>query len=413
MNKLRRMDKRLLTILLIVFVQMLGAAMIMPILPLYAQREFDMTPQIITLLATAFFAAQFVAGPYLGRLSDKYGRVPVLIISQIGTAVSFFMLALAPNVAVLFLARILDGITGGNIIVAQAYITDITPRERRTESLGYIFAVFGLGFIFGPALGGLLAAAFGPRVPYIIAGGAAIIVVLLTWFTLDETLSPEQREANRSFNKSGISLGELFRNAPLMLILIVAFVGQFGMGLLQATFSLYGEAVLFEGYSEKMVTLGIGLLLTTVGIGQFFTQAVLLRRALKRFDEAWLVLIGVTVRSVALFIFAALTIPVAGAFASLLFAVGMGLMMPSLQSLSTNTVADELRGGVLGVYQSTISLSTIVSTAISGVIFAMNATAPFWIGGVLTALVLIPAFLLIRQTGARMHFSPVPVTPLE
>jgi DHA1 family tetracycline resistance protein-like MFS transporter len=413
MNKLRRMDRRLLTILLIVFVQMLGAAMIMPILPLYAQREFNMTPQIITLLATAFFAAQFLAGPYLGRLSDKYGRVPVLILSQIGTAVSFFMLALAPNVAVLFLARILDGITGGNIIVAQAYITDITPRERRTESLGYIFAVFGLGFIFGPALGGLLAAAFGPRVPYVIAGGAAIIVVLLTWFTLDETLSPEQREANRRYNKTSINLGELIRNVPLMLILIVAFVGQFGMGLLQGTFALYGEAVLFNGYSEKMATLGIGLLLTTVGIGQFFTQAFLLRRALKRFDEAWLVLIGVTVRSVALFVFAALAIPLAGAFASLLFAVAMGLMMPSLQSLSTNTVADELRGGVLGVYQSTLSLSLIVSTAISGVIFAMSATAPFWIGGVLTVLVLIPTFMLIRQTGAQVHFSQVPVAPLE
>jgi len=402
-----------MTILLIVLVQMLGAAMIMPILPLYAQSQYNMSPEIITLLATAFFAAQFIAGPYLGRLSDKVGRVPVLILSQIGTAVSFFMLAFAPNVAVLFLARILDGITGGNIIVAQAYITDITPRERRTESLGYILAVFGVGFIFGPALGGVLAAAFGPRVPYIIAGGAAVLVVLLTWFTLDETLSPEQREANRSFNKGGMGLGEILRNMPLMLILVVAFVGQFGMGLLQGTFSLYGEAVLFDGYSEQMATLGVGLLLTVVGLGQFFTQTVLLRRALQRFDEAWLIVIGVITRSVALFILAALTIPIAGAFASLLFAIGMGLMMPPLQSLSTNTVADELRGGVLGVYQSTISLSTIFSTAVSGAIFAMYATAPFWIGGVLTVIVLIPAFMLVRQTGAQTHFSPAPATPVE
>ena len=125
------------------------------------------------------------------------------------------------------------------------------------------------------------------------------------------------------------------------------------------------------------------------------------------------VVIGLILRSASLFVFAALTIPVAGAFASLIFAVGMGLMMPSLQSLSTNTVADELRGGVLGVYQSTISLSTIASTAISGTIFAMKATAPFWIGGALTALVLIPAALLIRQTGARIHFSQVPVSPAE
>ena len=123
---------------MIVFVQMLGTAMIMPILPLYAQEAFDMSPQVITLLATSFFVAQFVAGPYLGRLSDTRGRVPILIISQIGTAVSFIMLALAPSTFFLFLARVLDGITGGNIIVAQAYVTDITPREKRTEALGYI-----------------------------------------------------------------------------------------------------------------------------------------------------------------------------------------------------------------------------------------------------------------------------------
>jgi DHA1 family tetracycline resistance protein-like MFS transporter len=400
MDKLRRIDRRLMTILLIVFVQMLGAAMILPILPLYAQREFNMSPQTITLLVTAFFAAQFLAGPYLGRLSDKYGRVPVLILSQIGTAVSFFMLALAPSVAFLFLARILDGITGGNIIVAQAYITDVTPRERRTESLGYVLAVFGLGFIFGPALGGTLSAALGPRVPYVIAGFAAVLVVFLTWLTLDETLTPEQREANRSFNRGSISPGEIARNMPLMLILIIVFVGQFGLGLLQGTFALYGEAVLFEGYSEQMVTLGIGLLLSVVGFGQFFTQTVLLRRALQRFDEAWLVVMGVFVRAMALFVLAALTIPLAAAISSLFFAIGMGLMMPPLQSLSTDTVADELRGGVLGVYQSTISLSTIASTAISGVIFAFSPTAPYWIGGMLSLLVLIPAVVLIRQTGA-------------
>ncbi len=403
MEKFRSIDRRLLTILLIVFVQMLGAAMILPILPLYAQSEFNMTPQTITLLVTAFFAAQFIAGPFLGRLSDKYGRVPVLILSQIGTAVSFFMLAVAPSFEVLFLARILDGLTGGNIIVAQAYVTDVTPREKRTESLGYIFAVFGLGFVFGPALGGFLSAALGPRIPYIIASVAAAGVVLLTWLTLDETLTPEQRAANRSFNKGSISPSAVFRNWPLMLILIIAFIGQFGLGMLQGTFALFGEAVLFNDSGARVVALGVGLLLAVVGFGQFFTQSFLLRPALKRFDEAWLVVIGLALRTIGLFILAAITIPFAAAVSCLFFAVGFGLMMPPLQSLSTNTVADELRGGVLGVYQSTISLSTIFSTAVSGTLFAIDPTVPYWAGTLLSLIGLAPAIILVRQTDAHVH----------
>jgi MFS transporter, DHA1 family, tetracycline resistance protein len=413
MTKLKSIDRRLLTILLIVFVQMVGAAMIMPILPLYAQSEFNMSPRIITLLGTAFFAAQFIAGPFLGRLSDKYGRVPILIISQIGTAVSFFMLGAAGSVAILFFARILDGITGGNIIVAQAYITDITPREKRTESLGYVFAVFGLGFIIGPALGATLAAIFGPRMPYFMAAAAAVVVVLMTWFTLDETVSAEQRMANRSARAQKMSVGTIARNSSLLLILLVAFVGQFGMGLLQATFSLYGEAVLFKGYTEQMATVGVGVMLTIVGIGQVVTQTTLLPRALKNFDEAWLVVIGLVIRTTGLLGFTFFATPLVGAVASLFFAMGIGLMMPPLQSLSTTAVSDELRGGVLGVYQSTISLSTIASTAIAGTIFLINPTFPFLIGALLSLIVVVPALFLVKQThaGRRYPKKETAVTP--
>ncbi|MFO7678705.1 MAG: MFS transporter [Chloroflexota bacterium] len=415
MKKLKTIDRRLLTILLIVFVQMVGAAMIMPILPLYAQSEFDMSPNVITLLGTVFFAAQFIAGPYLGRLSDKYGRVPVLIVSQVGTAVSFIMLGTAQSVAVLFAARVLDGITGGNIIVAQAYITDVTPREKRTQSLGYVFAAFGLGFIFGPALGGILSAAFGPRVPFYIAAAAALLVVVLTWFTLDETLTLEQRAANRSYKKESLSPVQIARNSSLVLILLIAFVGQSAMGLLQATFALFGEAVLFAGYSERMVSLGIGLMLTIVGIGQVMAQVAVLPRALKHFDEAWLVIIGLIIRTIGLFGFALFATPLVGAAAALFFAMGVGLMMPPLQSLSTVTVADELRGGVLGLYQSTVSLATIVSTAVAGTIFMLNPTWPYLIGGVLSFAVLPIALYLVKRThaGRRYPNKETAVTPLN
>ncbi|MGD8586254.1 MAG: MFS transporter [Chloroflexota bacterium] len=396
---LKNLDRRLVTILLIVFVQMLGAAMILPILPLYAQREFDLSPQVIALLVTAFFAAQFVAGPFLGRLSDKRGRIPVLILSQIGTVISFVMLAGAQSAWVLFLARILDGITGGNIIVAQAYITDITPREKRTESLGYIFAVFGLGFVIGPALGGFLSAALGPRVPYVIAAAAALAVVLLTWFTLEETVTPEQQQASSNRQRGGISPGEIVSNRPLLLILLVAFIGQSALGLLQSTFALFAEEVLFEGSSPEAATLGVGLLLAVFGLTQFSTQTFLLRRLLRRFGEYRLVILGNISRMAGSFLFALAATPLLGATASVFFAMGLGLMMPSLQSLTTGTVDDEVRGGVLGLYQSTLSLSTIISTALGGLFFAMATALPYWIAGTMAAIALIPSVVLFLRYG--------------
>src|SRR5690606_1624589 len=205
---------------------MVGAAMVLPILPLFAQREFEMSTSVITLLITAFFAAQFLAGPWMGRLSDRHGRLPVLILSQVGTAFSFALLALSPNVFWLFVARILDGITGGNIIVAQAYITDITPKKERTAALGYIFAVFGLGFIFGPGLGGLLSAALGPRMPFMIAAAAAMVAAIITWRVLDETVTDGQRAATSTQRRS-LALSTVMQNSTLLIVLLIAFIGQF------------------------------------------------------------------------------------------------------------------------------------------------------------------------------------------
>ena len=398
MKRLRVIDRRLLTILLIVFVQMVGASMVLPILPLYAQSEFRLSPQAITLLVTSFFVAQFLAGPYLGRLSDTYGRLPVLIVSQIGTAISFLMLAVAPSAAFLYAARIVDGITGGNVIVAQAYVTDVTPRERRTESLGYVFAAFGLGFMIGPAIGGLMSAAWGPRIPYVIAAAAAAATVLLTWITLDETLSPEQRAANRRFAKAEVDRGALLRRRGLVLILVIVFVAQFGLGLLQATFALYGQAVLFAGRSAAAVSTGIGLLLATVGLGQLVTQVFLLRRALAVAGEQRLVVVGICLRTTMFIALAVTTSPWIAAMGTIAFAVAQGLMMPSLQSLATVTAPDEERGAVLGLYQSAASLSIIFSTAIAGVLFAIDPTVPYWLAAALGLVVLVPALALVRGT---------------
>lgn len=399
LHRLRTADPRLTTILLIVLVQMVGASLILPILPLYARSEFQMSPQAITPLISAFFAAQFLAAPFLGRLSDRHGRLPVLIVSQIGTAVSFALLGLAANAPTLFAARILDGITGGNILVAQAYITDITPRERRTEALGLVSAVFGLGFIFGPALGSVFAAWLGPRAPYLIAAVIAALLVVLTWRTLDETVTPERAAAAATEQRSA-AWRTAVGNRPLQLVLLIGFIGQFGFGMLQSTFALYGEARIFAGYPERVVKLAIGLLLSVVGVTQFVTQAALLRPLLRKLGEARLISVGLLARALGMALFAWWGTPPAAALGGVLFALGMGVIMPPLQSLATLSVADDGRGAALGLFQSAASLAIIFSTALAGTFFSIAPPLPYWIGGALSLVALLPVLILVRRVAA-------------
>ena len=390
----RFLDRRMLTILLIVFVQMIGTAMVNPILPLYAQSEFDMSPQTITLLLTAFFGAQFLAGPYIGRMSDRRGRLPVLLISQVGTVIAFVMIGLAQSVWLLFFARVLDGITGGNIVVAQAYVTDIMPEERRTQALGYVMAAFGLGFIVGPAVGGLLASALGPQIPFLIAAAAALLTVLLTWFTLEETLSPADKARNRDSQGAQVNLTAMLGNVPLLAVMSVSFVSRFGFGLLIGTFALFAEAVLFAGEDFAAVSLGVGLLLMVVGVGQFVTQIVILPAALRRLGDPAIVILGGVARAIGMFTLALATEPLLGSVSMVAFALGSGLLLPALQSLVTRTVAQELRGAILGAHQSVMSLGVIIATAVSGGLFALDPALPNWIGGILICLALLPAAFL-------------------
>lgn len=403
----KNIDRRLSTILLIVFIQMLGGAMVLPVLPLYAQRDFGLSAPVITLLVSSYFIALFFAGPWLGRLSDTRGRLPILIISLIGTVLSFVMMALANSVWVLFAARILDGVTGGNLIVAQAYVTDITPREQRTEKLGKIFAVFGLGFIFGPAIGGFVSGAWGEHASFWVAAALTLVTVLIAWWALDETIPPEQQTANRTRSRASISPAAVLQNTPLLLLLVISFVVQFGLGILQSTFSLFGAAVLFAGYNEATTNMGIGLILAAIGMTQFITQTFLLRPLLRRFREATLVVAGSFIRALGAVFYALAKTPWMALPASVCFPFGIGITMPSLQSLATRTVSEHLRGGVLGVYQSSISLGVIFGTAFGGVLFDVAPQVPYWVAAGSGVIAIGVAFVLFKQSRAGIFDTPI------
>jgi DHA1 family tetracycline resistance protein-like MFS transporter len=388
-------DRRLLTILAVVLVQMVGASMILPILPLYAKNEFGLSPQAVTVLAASFFAAQFLAGPYLGRLSDRVGRVPVLVVSQLGTALSFAMIAVAPNATWLFVARILDGITGGNIVVAQAYITDVTPPQKRAQALGLVFAMFGVAFVIGPALGGLLSG-LGLQLPYLVAAVAASVAVVLTWRILDETLSAEEREARRAARER-LTARLVMGNRTLLITLVLGFLAMFVLGLVVSTFALVGEAYLFTEAEPARLNLSIGLLLTVVGVAQVVTQTRLLGPILERLGEAGTAILGTAARGVGLVVGFLVPAWPLTALGSALFAFGGGIHQPPIQAIATRTLPDRFRGGVLGLYQSVASVGTILSTALGGFLFARQILLPMWAAAGLSIVAIAPAGLLLRR----------------
>lgn len=410
--------KRLFPILLIVFTNILGAGVILPILPLYAEGQFGGTILQITLLSTSFFAAQFVAAPWLGRLSDRYGRRPVLIASQIGTVVAFILFILAGPVGkvidswglalpisggmiMLYLARILDGFTGGNITTAQAYITDITPEERRAQGLGLVQAAFGAGFIFGPAFGGVLGN-LGPVAPFI---GATIITtgtLLLTVFTLEESLPPEARvdDQTEAAPRPSIPLPTLLRIGPLRVILAIGFFASLAFAAVPATFALFADHVLFPDLPDPgRAQLYIGLMLTFNGLMQVVTQLALLKPLVSYLGERKLLLVGMVALLLASIGVALSESAIVVTLLFAPFAFGRGVSEPSLQSLTTRFGDRRTRGQLLGVYQSARSLALIFGPVWAGYAFGeISPQAVFWVAGGLILVALVFSVVLLSQT---------------
>jgi DHA1 family tetracycline resistance protein-like MFS transporter len=396
--------RRTITLFLIIFSNFLGATIVLPTLPLYAQREFGMSPDAIATLLDSYFIAQFIASPYIGKLSDRFGRIPVLVISQLGTFISFIMLGFATGVPMLFAARILDGITGGNVIVAQAYIADVSPPEKRTQALSLSWMAFGLGYILGPALGGLVAAIFSEQATFVLGAVISMISLLMTWLLLDESLTPEVRAARKTLTRASMRLRDIFANTPLVLILIIGFGAQLALSLMTSTLALFGAAIIFAGQPADSINLGVGLLLTGVGVGQFGTQLFLIKPMVRRYGERRLVVVGTFFRAVSLLLMAVLIWPITEGLSLTLFAVASGLLMPSLLALATTSVRKEHNGSVLGYYQAAISLGIIAGTWLGGQFFDIAPTLPYIIGGVLLLITVLPAVALLR----RVHPVAVP-----
>ena len=360
----------LVIIFVTVFIDLLGFGIIIPLLPFYAE-AFGASALLVGLLATSFSLMQFIFAPIWGRLSDRWGRRPIILAGLIGSAVSYLAFGLADSLAMLFAARILAGIAGANIPTAQAFIADSTTPENRARGMGLIGAAFGLGFIFGPAIGGFLSG-WGYQAPAYFAATLSLANFSAALFFLPESLPPERRGEVRSAGRIAAFRRAIMR-PKLPLVLLVSFLVMTSFASFESMFALFAESRF--GYGATT----IGYLFAWVGFVLAVVQGVLVGKVVPRIGEHRLVPAAILVMSIALAAHAlAPTVPALMAAMGLL-AAGMGFNSPSLLSVISRLADPADQGGTLGISQSLASLARIVGPMWGGLVFDhFGPTMPFY-----------------------------------
>ncbi len=375
---------------------LVGFGIVLPLLPIYADR-FGASGTQIGILVLSYSAAQLLFAPIWGRFSDRFGRRPILIIGLLGSAASYLVFAYAGSILVLLVSRIMAGIGGANIPVAQAYIADITPPKDRAGNMGLIGAAFGLGFIFGPAIGGLLAPV-AAELPGLAAAGLCGANAILAIFLLPESLSRDERKTlavvRAETMQPGVTLflggaspsridefKLILQNPGFVRALVLSFIFTTAFSIMHPIFPLFATGRF--GLNER----DVGWLFAFIGVISAVMQGGVVRLVVGRLGEVNLIRIC-AVPFVAGFsiIGAANTVPVLlGGLA--LLAVGFGGTLPSLVSLLSRSAPEELQGGSLGVGQSAGALARVVGPFMAGVLWdALGTSAPYYVAAAIGAV---------------------------
>lgn len=440
--KAEKLDfKKILPIFVIVLIDLLGVTIILPLLPFYAA-AFGADPLVIGILSAAYPLMQFVGAPVLGRLSDRFGRKPILLISQIGTLIGFLILGFAGALWMLFLSRIIDGLSGANISTAQAAIADSTTEKTRTQGLGLIGAAFGLGFIIGPIIAFVALALTNNdyRIPAFVAAIFSLVSIFLTLFWFRETLSPAQRgERPGRLAFSLDALWRALRYPAVGILLFLVLAQQLAFGGFEYFFSLFTLSRLGLNASENAaIFVWVGLLLVVV-------QGGLVGQLSRRFGDRQVMLAGLGLLALGLGLNAltpmipppwydpaavAASLRQAGSELSIALppadnkgwfgfiwmlvaqiptALGAGVLQPTLNSLITKRVAPTDVGGMLGISTSMLSLANVLAPLLAGALFQFGGPGiPFWASALLMAgLCVIGVYRVKPGEGAKTLQGPV------
>jgi len=356
----------LLPIFLIVLVDVLGLTIILPLLPFYAEK-LGASATVVGLLISSYAFCQLIAGPILGKMSDHMGRKPLLIVSQIGTLIGFLILAFAGSLWLVFLSRIIDGLTAGNLSLAQAYIADVTTHENRAKSFGVIGVAFGIGFLIGPAISGFLAQ-FGYVYPILAAAflSASSIICTATLLPKAEphSLEDESGQAGRLNVLDWKAYAEYFARPKLGRLLWQFFFFAFSFALFISGFALYAQRR-YTLHGHPFGAKEVGYVFAWVGFLGLILQGGLIGRLVKLLGERTLVWTGFAISAVGYGLLA-WTRTVAGLLGACTVNSCSGVLRPAVTSLITQQAGKREQGVVLGLTQSITSISQIVAPVIAG-----------------------------------------------
>lgn len=362
-------SKELFVIFIIQVTEVLGFSLILPFLPFYAQ-ELGASAFQVGMILTLFSVFQFFSAPIMGRLSDHYGRRPLLIISQLSTALGFLVLGLANTLFLVYLARVIDGLFGSNYTIAQAYLSDISTKKNRSKFFGLSGVAFGVGFLIGPAIGGYLSS-FSYGLPSFISAGLALVSVMMTYFLLPETVKNPSKEINIKIIDFGAFKKFLFGKKTSGK-LTEWFLYLMTHTLWVSMFALFAERQFGFGARE------VGFLLAYIGLIAILLRGPLLPRLIDRFGEGKLEVFGVGMLVTSLAIAGFLPKVWMFYLDSALFSIGTGLIRPVLRGEISRRGHGHEQGALLGVADSLASISQIVAPLLGG--FAIQHFPTFVLG---------------------------------
>lgn len=385
------MDRRLAIVFLIQVTEVLGFSLILPFLPFYAQ-QYGASPFVIGLILTCFSFFQFLSSPIMGKLSDSYGRRPLLIISQLSTTLSFVVLGLSNSLWMIFLSRAIDGILGSNHTIAQAYIGDITTSKNRSKAFGISGASFGIGFLIGPAIGGYLSQ-FSYALPAFLAAGVSVLSIVLTYFFLPETVT-------KTKEKFSLRKVKILDKTPFKKYL---FAGKTSQGLWQyftyllahavwtTTFAVYGEMKL--GFTAEIT----GYLLAYIGLITIILRMKVIPKLIDRWAEERLIFVGMS--SV---IFGLILVPLFDTLPPVLglmtfFSLGTGITRPLLLGSISRKTSEKEQGAVMGIASSLASLSQIFGPIVGGLL--LSTKYPESLLFTSAGIAIVGLIMFLRQVG--------------